>query len=124
MTPEDRDRPRRSAQEPVARSWTLESANQILPDVRERTARARAIFGPLRQRRDGHAPGTEERVEAEQGMRRCLGRWVREMEALGIVVRGLWRVEFISESGAFPWQWPETTLRSVRESEEGSTSIH
>ena len=124
MTSEDRDRPRGSSEEPVAGNWTLEAANQILPDVRERTERARSILGPLRQRRDGHAPGTDERVEAEHAMRRCIGRWVREMEALGVVVRGLWRVEFTSESGAFPWAWPDTGLRSVRESDEKNASIH
>ncbi len=104
--------------------WTLESANQILPEVWRYTQRARSIYRPLHEQRDARAPGSVERAEAERAMRRCLGRWVREMEALGVVVRGLWRVEFTSESGAFPWQWPEQTLRSVRESEHDAVTVH
>ena len=104
--------------------WTLESATEILPDVRRDTQRARSVYGPLHEQREARPPGSAERVEAEQAMRRCLGRWVREMEALGVVVRGLWRVEFTSARGAFPWQWPERTLQSVRDSDEESTTIH
>lgn len=117
------DGQRGSRERPYDR-WTLESANRILPDVRRYTQRARSIYGPLHERRDARAPGSVERAEAEQAMRRCLGRWVREMEALGVAVRGLWRVEFTSESGAFPWQWPEQTLRSVRESEHDAVTVH
>jgi hypothetical protein len=106
------------------RCWTLESATEILPDVRRYTQRARSVYGPLHEQREARPPGSAERVEAEQAMRRCLSRWVREMEALGVVVRGLWRVEFTSESGAFPWQWPEQTLRSVRESEHDPVTVH
>ena len=114
----------RGSRERPSDRWTLESANQVLPDVRRYTQRARSVYCPLRERRDAHAPGSAERAGAEQAMRRCLGRWVREMEALGVVVRGLWRVEFTSESGAFPWQWPERTLRSVREADDERISIH
>ena len=117
------DGQRGSRQRPYDR-WTLESANRVLPDVRHYTQRARSIYGPLHERRDACAAGSVERAEAEQAMRRCLGRWVREMEALGVVIRGLWRVEFTSESGAFPWQWPEQTLRSVRESEHDAVTVH
>ena len=103
--------------------WTFEAASRILPDVRRHTQRARASYGPLRERRDGHPKGTLERAEAEQGMRRCLSQWVRQMEALGVRVRGLWRVEFETESGAFPWRWPEQSLRTLIEDDE-ETSIH
>lgn len=114
--------------DPPARCWTLEAALQILPDVRRHTQRARSLYAPLREKRDGSPAGTQKRADAEQGMRQCLSQWVREMEALGVSVRGLWRVEFPSEGGAFPWHWPEQSLRSWRpsggEDDDAVVSIH
>ncbi len=107
---------------PPGGSWTLEAANQILPDVIRHTERVRPVYDRLLEKRDGSAAKSVERSEAEQGMRRCLGQWVREMEALGVRVLGLWRVEFVSENGAFPWQWPEKTLRSFREGSDEDES--
>ncbi len=109
--------------ERAKRQWTFETASRILPDVRRLTERARASYNPLRERREGFAKGSVERVEAEQGMRRCLSQWVREMEALGVRVRGLWRVEFSSEGGAFPWHWPQEAIRTLHDEGE-ETTIH
>lgn len=109
--------------EDEVRTWTYEAANQIVPDVLRLTRRARDRYDPARERRDAQPAGTGERVDAEHDMRRFLSRWVRDMEALGVRVCGLWRVEFPTEEGCFPWQWPEESLRSFRGEDEES-SIH
>jgi len=107
----------------VERCWSYETASRMLPDVRRLTQRARANYEQLRARRDSSPEKTADFSAAEQGMRRCLSQWVREMEALGVTVTGLWRIEFGAEQGAFPWSWPEETLRCFREDDE-VVSIH
>jgi hypothetical protein len=101
------------------RCWTLEAARVLLPDVRERTARAVAEAEALAEERALHAenaPGQRalgERIEA------VVLRWAREMEALGLEVKGLWLVDFDSGAGYFCWQWPEERLEFFHGYDEG-----
>jgi hypothetical protein len=46
-------------------------------------------------------------------------RWAREMEALGLEVKGLWLVDFDSGSGYYCWQWPEERLEFYHGHDEG-----
>ena len=41
------------------------------------------------------------------------------MEALGVEVKGLWRVDFDNGSGYYCWQWPEEQLEYFHDYEEG-----
>lgn len=100
------------------KSWTLESARQMIPDVRVRTARAVAEVERLEMERDALRPGPEraafdERIEAE------VQRWAREIEALGADVKGLWLVDFDSGGGYYCWRWPEPELAFFHTYEEG-----
>jgi hypothetical protein len=105
----------------MARSWTLETAREMLVEVRERTARAVAAV----ERLERTAPGGAAREAATaQEVQRHVSRWVREMEALGVEVRGPWRVEFETGAGSFCWAWPEERLDRFRGTgSEGSTPI-
>jgi hypothetical protein len=105
----------------MARSWTLEAAREMLGEVRERTARAVAAVERLERAAAGDA---SRRAAAAQELRREVSRWMREMEALGVEVRGPWRVEFDTGAGSFCWAWPEQRLERFRaEGSEGSTPI-
>jgi len=101
------------------RRWTLDTARELLPDVRARTARAVAEAEALAEERALHAAGSaglrglDERIEA------VVTRWAREMEALGLEVKGLWLVDFDSGSGYYCWQWPEERLEFYHGYDEG-----
>lgn len=101
------------------RRWTLGAARELFPEVRSRTdAAAREVEGMV-ERRDAHAEGSPERVEAEQRIQRRVSRWLREMEALGVEVKGLWLVDFDNGSGYYCWKWPEPGLDHFHTYEAG-----
>ena len=104
-----------SAAEP--KRWTLEGARSVFPDLRERTERAAQAVETLLGDRGEEAleedPALRERVE------RVVSGWVREMEALGADVKGVWLVDFDNGSGYYCWKWPERELAHYHSYEEG-----
>jgi hypothetical protein len=100
------------------KSWTLEAARQLVPDVRARTERAVAEVARLEGERDALRPGPA-RAALEERIERAVQRWAREMEALGADVKGLWLVDFDSGAGYYCWRWPEEDLAYFHGYEEG-----
>ena len=103
----------------MARRWTLAAAEALFPDLRERTARAVAASETLVARRDGLPAGSAERAEVEAQIDAEVSRWVREMEALGLEIKGLWLVDFDTGDGCLCWKWPEERLGYFHTYEEG-----
>jgi hypothetical protein len=101
----------------VSRSWTLEGARAVLPDVRERTERAVDAAERLVLAREGADAAERTRVDA--AIQQVIERWAREMEALGAEVKGVWLVDFDTGSGYYCWRWPETALDHFHGYEEG-----
>jgi len=101
------------------RAWTLAGARALLGDVRERTARAVEKAELLQAVRDDATCSPEEHAEAEQELQRCVSLWIREMEALGLEVKGAWLVDFDNGSGYYCWRWPEEELEYFHGYEEG-----
>jgi len=101
----------------VSRSWTLEGARAVLPDVRERTERAVEETERLVLAREGADERGAARVDAQ--IQAVIERWAREMEALGAEVKGVWLVDFDTGSGYYCWRWPETSLDHFHGYEEG-----
>jgi hypothetical protein len=103
----------------VKRSWTLEGARALLPDVRERTAVAVAQVQTLlegRERETGAALSAE-RIDAL--VAKVTSDWARAMEAFGLDVKGVWLVDFDTGSGYYCWRWPEPELSYFHGYEEG-----
>ena len=92
----------------VERRWTLEGAQAVLDDVRQRTERAVREADALVLRLEGADAATRTRIDAE--MQRVVGRWAREIEALGAEAKGAWLVDFDNGSGYYCWRWPEPHL--------------
>lgn len=93
----------------MKRTFTFEEAKKLLPAVRERTRRAV-------EKVEGLAPDAERAgAEAEA----ILVAWAREMEELGIEVKGPWLVDLDSGDGYWCWRWPEETLDYWHGHEDG-----
>jgi hypothetical protein len=104
---------------PGERRWTLAAARELLPDVCARTARAVAESDRLVTERDALAPTAPQRKGVEERIQAVVGRWAREMEALGAEVKGLWLIDFDNGSGYYCWRWPETELAHYHGYDEG-----
>lgn len=113
-----------------ARRWSLETARALLPEVRARTERAVAVFEDLDAQRKARAAEVDgdgelalaaqaELARVETRLRSCISRWLREMEALGLDVKGAWLVDFDNGSGCYCWRWPETELSYFHGYDEG-----
>ena len=99
------------------RIWSLETAQALLGEVRERTARSVADAEALLAERDRAPADGLEAIEAK--LRSVVSRWAREMEALGLEVKGPWLVDFDNGSGYYCWRWPEAQLAHFHDYEEG-----
>lgn len=101
------------------RAWTLAAARALLPDVRQRTERAVRETEALLAGGESSGPEDALRARTEAGVEAVISRWAREMEALGLEVKGLWLVDFDSGTGFFCWRWPETELAFFHGYDEG-----
>ena len=73
------------------------------------------ISKTLRAKMERYAAGAFAALEAdaEGGAAEAEGiltAWAREMEELGIEVKGPWLVDFDSGDGCWCWRWPEESL--------------
>ena len=97
-----------SPEEP--RIFTLAEANTLFPLVHKITERAYQELIPCQQRlrtmlvSDPRRPDVEVRYEA------VVRRWIRKLERLGIVVKGLWLVDFDTGDGYLCWKYPELVI--------------
>lgn len=103
----------------MKRTWTLEGARAILGDVRERTERAVREVEALASERERQPDGSPEKRAVEDRIRAAVERWSREMEALGLEIKGLWLVDFDNGSGYYCWRWPEPALEYFHGYEAG-----
>ncbi len=102
-----------------ARQWTLASAREMLGEVRERTGKAVEEVEALLVERQKLPNGTPQAAAADRTVAERVGRWAREMEALGADVKGPWLVDFDNGSGYFCWRWPEESLDYFHGYDEG-----
>lgn len=100
------------------RRWSLEGARAVLGDVRARTGRAVAQADALLRERE-RAGDAAARRAVDERIQAVVARWVREIEALGAEVKGVWLVDFDNGSGYYCWRWPEPALEHFHGYEEG-----
>lgn len=66
--------------------------------------------------------GVSEATSAEQqeaAVAAIVEQWARDMEALGVEVKGAWLVDFDSGAGYYCWRWPEEELAYFHAYDEG-----
>jgi hypothetical protein len=99
------------------RFWTLETARALIGEVRERTSRAVGDAESLLRERAREDESSAERAEIEQRIREVVSRWAREMEALGVEVKGPWLVDFeATTAGSGPNKKSATFTATRRDS--------
>jgi hypothetical protein len=109
-----------SADRPLPkRRFSLESARALLPEVRERTAKARAEIESLDAARASASGSAARGSELDERKAKILSHWVRSMEALGVEVKGPWLVDFDNGEGYYCWRDPEPRLEFFHGYDEG-----
>ncbi len=99
------------------RVFSYEDARRLIPEVRRRTKEALTALAGTTAGDASDAEEAEARLEKEAAG--ILGAWARDIEALGIEVKGPWLVDFDSGAGYFCWKWPEESLDFFHGYEEG-----
>ncbi|MCG6870787.1 MAG: DUF2203 domain-containing protein [Gammaproteobacteria bacterium] len=102
-----------------SRVFTLAEAEELFPLVRRITGEAQSELEPVRQRLEQIAGGTAAFGEAERRYEELVRRWVSKMERLGLVVQGLWLVDFDTGDGYLCWKYPELHLGHYHDYQDG-----
>lgn len=93
-----------------ARVFTLAEAEELFPLIRRITYASYRELEPLRRLLGTLPSGSASLYEAEEQYERVVKRWVAKMERLGVVVKGLWLVDFDTGDGYLCWRFPELKL--------------
>ncbi len=101
------------------RIFTLDEARELFPLVRRITADAYEELQPEKQRLR-NMMSTDPRIEqVEKSYEEIVKRWVSKMERLGLVVQGLWLVDFDTGDGYLCWKYPELKINHFHDYTEG-----
>lgn len=104
------------------RIFTLSEARVLFPMVRTITAAAHDELEPVRRRLEATLPTNPELPAIEREYEDTVKRWAGKMERLGVVVKGLWLVDFDTGEGFLCWRYPELSLGHFHDYHEGFTS--
>ncbi len=92
------------------RVFTLAEAEELFPLVRRITYGAYRELEPVRRLLATLPPGSGALYEAEADYECVVKGWVAKMGRLGVVVKGLWLVDFDTGDGYLCWRFPELRL--------------
>lgn len=103
------------------RIFTLVEAQDLFPLVRSITQAAHADLEPVRRRLESMVPTNPLIQEVERRYETIVKRWVAKMERLGLVVKGLWLVDFDTGDGYLCWKFPELRIGHYHAYHDGYT---
>lgn len=92
------------------RAFSLAEAEGLFPLVRRITHAAFVELEPVRHNLERLVPASPEARTVEAEYERIVRRWVGKMERLGLVVKGLWLVDFDTGDGYLCWRFPELKI--------------
>jgi hypothetical protein len=102
-----------------SRVFTLAEAQALFPLVRAITRDAHAQLEPVRRQLEAMVPTHPQIQEVERNYEGIVRRWVAKMERLGLVIKGLWLVDFDTGDGYLCWKFPELRLGHYHSYQEG-----
>lgn len=103
------------------RVFTLAEAEELFPLVREITESAWHELEPVRRRLESMVPANPRIHEVERQYEARVKRWMAKMNRLGLVVKGLWLVNFDTGDGYLSWKFPELRIGYYHAYHEGFT---
>lgn len=101
------------------RAFTLAEAQALFPLVWKITQDAHRQLEPVRESLDAMVPANPQIREVEARYEAIVRRWVGKMERLGLVVKGLWLVDFDTGDGYLCWRYPELRIGHYHGYHEG-----
>lgn len=101
------------------RVFTLAEALAMFPLVRRITDAAYHELEPVRRKLEAMIPTNPLMQEVERQYEVIVKAWVGKMERLGLVVKGLWLVDFDTGDGYLCWKFPELKLGHYHGYHEG-----
>jgi hypothetical protein len=101
------------------RVFTLSEAEALFPLVRRITQEAFNELEPVRRNLEAFIPTNPLIRDVEKQYEAIVKRWVAKMERLGLVVKGLWLVDFDTGDGYLCWKFPELKLAYYHGYHEG-----
>jgi len=104
------------------RVFTLAEAEALFPLVRAITEAAWRDLDPVRRKLEAMAPVNPQIHEIEQQYEAIVKRWMAKMTRLGLVVKGLWLVDFDTGDGYLCWKFPELKIAQYHGYHEGFTT--
>ncbi len=88
----------------------MAQANALMPLLRSITRRAHQSLQAARNEFDPTTPATVQSRAIEATYQAIVERWVAKMERLGVIVKGLWLLDFDTGDGYLCWKYPEATI--------------
>ena len=101
------------------RAFTLAEAEELFPLVRTITEAAWRELEPVRHRLESMIPANPRIREVEREYEAIVKRWMAKMNRLGLVVKGLWLVDFDTGDGYLCWKFPELRIGYYHGYQEG-----
>jgi hypothetical protein len=101
------------------RVFTLAEARALFPLVQRLTRQSFEELEPVRRRLEAMVPSNPEIRHVESEYETIVRRWVGKMERLGLVVKGLWLVDFDTGDGYLCWRFPELKIGHYHGYQEG-----
>ncbi|MEO8196089.1 MAG: DUF2203 family protein [Thermoanaerobaculia bacterium] len=101
------------------RRFSYEEALAIFPVVRDLTSDAVLQVATITRELESTAAGSTPREELETALQAIVEQWTREVEALGLAVKGLWLVDWDCGDGYYCWRHPEPSLAHFHGYDEG-----
>lgn len=92
------------------RIFTLHEAEMLLPLIRFITAQAHDALAPVLESMQARMHHHETLSQQEKRYEAIVQRWINKMERLGVVVSGLWLLDFDTGDGYLCWRYPEMAL--------------
>lgn len=106
-----------SPQDP--RVFSLSEAQTLFPLVRSITQRTADDLAPVQRQLKVLPRRSQELQAAEQRYQTLVNAWVNKMRRLGLVIKGLWLVDFDTGDGYLCWKFPELRIGYYHGYQEG-----
>src|SRR5258708_3402308 len=101
------------------RVFTLAEAQELFPIVQRITRTTHAELEPYRRALETMTPMSPQLKQVERRYEAVVRNWVGKMERLGLVVKGLWLVDFDTGDGYLCWKFPELRIGHYHGYDEG-----